>query len=165
MSSTFEHAPSQIVQQVLIQLGFGKAPSDPTISAADWAVGFETEPDLPDRYVTVQEIPGRQDMRDMLTGEQSRTYGFQIRVRGSNRAEARFKADQISTTIARRDQVYFDLPACWVSLEPALTGTGAADYVLQCFVRIGNPVPIGADRPGGKRQVFTINCEARIVQQ
>jgi hypothetical protein len=62
-------------------------------------------------------------------------------------------------------RIDFSNPASWVTLTSALTGASPAFYVLQCFVRVGDPIPIGADVPAGRRQVYTINLEARIVQQ
>lgn len=164
MQFDLDHEPAVIVQQVLVQLGLGKLPSDATLGHDDWPIFAPTEPDRPDCAVTVQETVGRDDGRDMLDGGKDGTYGLQIRVRGNNRARAKFKASQIVSTITARSLCYFDKPACWVNLDP-LTGTVEAQYVLQMFVRIGNPLWIGADVPGGKRQVFTINCEARIIQQ
>lgn len=157
MTTALVHSPSEIVQRVLVALGLGTNPEvdDPTES--NWPVWFEFEPDQPDNSITVQETQGRDDMRDMISGATDGTLGFQIRVRANERSSGRAKADAVAATIADRASCYFDKAACHVALD-------SSTYVLQTFVRIGDPIPIGHDVPGSKRQVWTINCEARIKQ-
>lgn len=158
MANTLLHPPSDIVQRVLVALGLGVNPGVTAPTESNWPVWIENEPDQPDNSVTVQEIAGRDDGRDMISGTTEGTYGFQIRVRGNSRTSARAKADAVAATIASRSLCYVDKAANWVTIE-------GSNYVLQTFVRIGDPIPVGADVPGGKRQLFTINCEARIEQQ
>jgi hypothetical protein len=135
------HSPADVVRQLLIDLALGTA-------AGTWPVYADGEPDSPDACITVYTTAGR-DQGRVMVGNLLATYGIQVRVRAARYAEGWVKADSIRETLAR--SVYQE--------TPRVDGTL---YVVHAIVRIGQVLAIGRDVPKTGRELFTVNCEARL---
>jgi hypothetical protein len=104
------HLTSHVIAKLIADAGFGKMASDPTLTADDWLVTYETQPDAKDypRAITTAAAEGfREDKRDMRRGTPTIFPGVSVMVRGYDDAEVAVKADAVcanldSITLCRR---------------------------------------------------------------
>lgn len=108
----------------------------------DWQGNVNSEPDSPDKTVTVYDTAGRQWMRgpDSTRVEHP---GIQVRVRSGAFQEGFNKARAIANAM---DAALF----ATVVLE-------GISYLVHGINRTTSVLPIGKEAPTSKRQLFTVN--------
>lgn len=148
MPQTTRATVAEVVIALLIDEGVCHDPDDGDFPA-DWSAFTPNEPGSPDRCVTVRGTDsGRSDR--VMTGELTGPSSIQVRVRGATEGEAHRKIDEIQTLFAtgvyRREVT--------VTLDD---GT-EVDYLISSFVRIGDVIPLGRERPTGDRYLCTLNA-------
>lgn len=148
------HSTAEIMQRALIDLGLGTDPTDSPQGA--WPVHDGTEPDKPDDCMTVRATTGREDGRAMPTGERLEHYGFQVRLRATDKPTGIAKAWAVAVAL---DQTLYDLR---VSLD--LSAGGSQSYLVQCVTRSGTVNELGPEKANTRRELFTINGLATISQ-
>ena len=153
MPGSLSHAPSVVVQNLLIALGIG------TRQSADgaWPVYATQEPTKPDEVITIYDTEGRTGNRDAPTKERPEYNGIQIRVRGQNYADGHTKAEAIAIAL---DSSVFKTA---VSV-PDASGTGSTSYMVWMMRRISGPLALGKESPTSRRDLFTINAEVSLRQ-
>lgn len=149
MANLLNHSPAIIIQQLLIDMGFGISPPEESgWDGSDWLIFATHEPDTPDNVITVYDIAGT-DQGRVMQGELQQHYGFQVRIRARTHSVGWLKADAIRRGLA----------------EDVLRETLTLDsdqYFLQCVANIGQVLTLGKDRPLGKRSLFTVNAVATL---
>lgn len=159
MSATLGHSPSEVVRQLLVDLGLGV---DGTWAAneytgAAWPVSAGGELDKPDNTITVYDTTGRGLGRGMAGGELNQNFGFQVRVRGTTHRVGWVKADSIQRTLAE------GVSKRQVNVAADAT-TPAGRYLVWCVSQVGQVLPIGTEVPKSKRKLFTLNALVTIKQ-
>ena len=153
MSATLGHSPSEVVRQLLVDLGLGV---DGTWAAneytgAAWPVSASGELDKPDNTITVYDTAGRGLGRGMAGGELNQNFGFQVRVRATTHRIGWVKADTIQRTLAE-------------DVKLRQVNVAGTRYLVWAVVGIGQVLPIGTEVPKSKRKLFTLNAMATIKQ-
>lgn len=134
-------APSEVIYQLLIDLGLGVADVSGT-----WPVFISFMPDEPDEAIGVFDVVGRMDGRIQSTGEQIDHPGIQIRVRGKDYASTWTKANAIALAMDEQKRTEVEVES-------------GVFYLLHNFSRLGSIVPLGIDELGGRRRhSFTVNA-------
>lgn len=141
--------PSEIVAWLIIELGLGTDPLSEPQGA--WPTCSDNEPSAPDNVVTVYDTQGIDDGRTMYDGEVLRHWGFQVRVRSTDKLTGWQKTDAI------RDALERQVKDNTVNV-PADIGTGVTQYHVHCIARIGQTLSIGTDAPNTKRHLHTLNA-------
>lgn len=132
------NAPSEIIRQLLIDLGLGAEENE-------WTTYVGFLPDKPDNAICVYDTAGKMDGRLMVTGEQIEHPGVQIRVRGLSYSEVWNKATAIALNLDAQRKI-----SVVTSSEEA--------YIVHNVSRSGAIIPIGIeDTEGRRRHHFTIN--------
>ena len=148
MSGSLAHSPSEIIQNLIVDLGLGVLPS----AGGSWPVYRASIPDAPDNVITVIRTAGRLQGRRQPTGETIEHYGIQITIRGTTPTigdtKARAIADAFDTSVLRDS----------VTISSNV-------YVVQAITRASGPIPLGDESPESKRQIFTLNITASIRQE
>lgn len=147
-----DHAPSAIIQHLLVTMGLGTYPSDSGL----WPISATKEPDLPDNCVTIYDTVGVQHGRDQIQGDKLEHYGIQFRIRSNDPIAGYAKAKNISTQVDRN-----------VRLEN-VTISGD-QYVVWAITRTSAVIPLpptssGMEVPTSKRRIWTINAIVAIRQ-
>ena len=147
MSGALAHSPSEIIQNLMVDLGLGVLPS----VDGSWPIYRSGLPEDPDNTISVIRTAGRLQGRRHPTGETIEHYGIQITVRGTTPTigdtKVRAIADSFDTNVLR-DSVTI----------------GSDVYVVQSINRASGPIPLGNETPESKRQIFTLNITASIRQ-
>lgn len=133
--------PSDIVQQLLIDLGVGVAVT--TGSETDWQVYSTAEPDRPDNCITVYNAPGNVDGSDAW-GRMFEQYGIQVRIRADQETTAWRRAKLIANRL--------DTEVSMTSVE-----VGEVTYQVSSVNRSGNIIGLGVI-PGSRRVAYTLNA-------
>lgn len=139
------HSAADIVAQVLIDLDL-LSDSD----AGSWPVKVASEPDQPDKVVTIYDTLGRVFPRSMADNRRLEYPGIQVRVRGPNPLVTHNKARQLATALDSINMVEVDL--------------GTKTYIINTIVRSDHPIALGKVAPG-KLNVFTINAMVSYRQK
>ena len=145
--SELEHPPSNIVQQLLMDLGHGEPPGE----EAEWPIFFSGEPDSPDDVITVYDTTGIDLGRSNVTGELWANYGIQVRFRGVDQQETWKKADTLRKSMA--EDVYQNRVV--IDGQP---------YLVHAFLEIGNVLTVGKETTPQKRSLYTINCLVSVKE-
>lgn len=154
MPTTLPHPVSQIVRQLLIDLGLAVAGSwtGNTYSGAAWPAFYDDEPDQPDELVTTYDTQGDDDGRSMIDGELWCHEGFQVRVRSATKATGHAKIDAIRATLAAKSSVY----------DRAVRIDASNVYLIHAATRIGQILSLGKERPASERHLHTLNCTIKV---
>lgn len=140
MSGVLHHPPSDVIQQLLIDLAQASLVGD----AEAWPVYALQMPDTPEDCVCVYDTEGVLDGTVMNDGTECEHYGIQIRVRSEGAVDGYVKATQIKRALDRgvnRNTVTLDVD----------------DYTVHAVKRTSGVLPIGMD-PGSRRRNWTINA-------
>jgi len=147
MSGALKHSPSDVIQQLLIDLGQGTAVAD----SGAWPVYASQTPDTPDSCITVVDTAGQKQGRMMVDGEVQEFPGVQVMVRCANPVTGWTKARAIT-----------------VALDEGVTNTGVtidgSVYVVYNVSRSSGPLSLGKDAPNSKRNLFSINATVTLRQ-
>ena len=149
MSGDADHAPGQVIQQMLEDLGIGHVPPESGVITADWPIFWDYLPDAPDNAICVYDTDPRNQGRIHFTGEQIEQYGIQVRVRGTSVELTQLKAKSVAVAFdshVLRRQVTVDTPAA------------IAGYVVQSVNRVSGPIRLGVEAGVSRRRSFTINA-------
>ena len=147
MTIALVHSPADVVRQHLIDAGLGTAPS----ASGSWPVFAIGEPSEPDNCLTVYDTAGSSAGRTMPDGEIQGMYGIQVRIRSATHALGWAKANAIGahlSEVAYQEVVHY----------------GASNYLIHCFSRIGDVIPLGKNVPDTRRFLFTLNCMVNLRQ-
>ena len=144
------HAPSEIIQQALIDGSMGSLPS----AEDDWPIYSDNEPDSPDDLIFVSDTTGIVEGRTGPDGETIEQEGIQITVRSAHPREGFVKARAIAKWIDDQDKYNVTL------LET--TGTGEHTYRIEALNRVGSVMPIGREQNASKRYLTVANYLAAI---
>ncbi len=143
MSGRLYHKPSDVIQQLLIDLGIATDPADD----GDWPVYESVEPDQPDNCITVYTTTGIKQGR-VSFGTSILKYGIQIRIRAQDDAEGDYKARDIYQA--------FDEDVLRTSV--IISDDEEHEYLVQEVANQGDVIPLGYELPASRRKVFVINC-------
>lgn len=153
MSLPFLHSPSEVIQQLLIDMGIGfdpeANPNNPV--QPDWNVYEDKEPSSPDNVLTIYDTTPKSSGRSMIDGEQWMHYGIQVRVRGTNKQTAFVKADSVRRMLDEH------VVSAIVTLE-------GKTYLVPAICNT-NMVRMGQQSPSSKRFIYTINGTSAIIRQ
>jgi hypothetical protein len=133
------------LKYAIVALGFGTLPEN----SAAWPVHVESEPDVPDNCITVQETAGTLDGKDMAIGQLDEHLGAQIRVRSVDHAAGFTKARAVAVGLD-------EITRYGVNVENSI-------YFIQNVSRKSGPLSIG-NEPTSKRKLFTINVTISLRQ-
>ncbi len=141
----FSHSPSEIVQQLLVDLGLATLPS----TNGAWPVYNGRAVDQPDEIVVAVTTAGVTQGRDQTSGETEGHAGVSLTIRSTNYANARAKANAIDKAVDE------DVLRATVTI-------GSSNYLVQALTK-QQPTPndIGTE-PETRRNLFTINLLAAI---
>lgn len=157
MLGTLLHSPSEILVQLLIDMGLAGNPVDgngaPVSPLPSWPVYDSSEPDGPDNCITVYDTTSRLSGRASPTGYVMEHFGAQIRIRGLNKPTAWEKARNIAVTLDESFGAY----RRYVTI-------GSSIYLVQSVNRTGGVQRMGKETPTSKRFVYTINVMTQITQ-
>jgi len=149
MSGSLSHAPSQILRQLLIDLGLGAD------GGTTWPVYAEQEPDNPDACITVYETAGMGRGRFQQSGEVQVLYGIQIRVRAANAQTARVKVDDVLYSLTQN--TYLDVVTV---TDDEGYGTASSSYTFYNVAHRSGPLDV--PDPNSNRRVYTLNMLANL---
>ncbi len=147
MSGSLAHSPSEIIQNLIVDLGLGVLPS----AGGSWPVYRAGVPDTPDNVIAVIGTAGVIQGRNHATSETIQHFGLQITVRATTHTIGDAKIRAIATS--------FDENV----LRDSVTISSNV-YVVQAITRKSGPIPLGDESPESKRQIFTLNITASIRQ-
>lgn len=138
LNPDLSHSAADILAQALIDLDYVSE-----LDSQTWPVKVASEPDLPERVVTIYDTVGRVFDRSSPDSKRLEYPGVQIRVRGQNPGITFQKARQLATALDSINQfgVYLD----------------GAFYHINTVIRTSEPIALGKVPPG-KLNVFTINA-------
>lgn len=158
MSIPFSHSVARIVQQLLIDRGFGIDPEAGfTGTAADWSVYASGEPPTPDNCITVYETTPTIWGKAQTTGQQFAHQGCTIRLRGVDEPTASYKASQLMVQLT--EQVYQQDVFLTYTTGGIITTTR---YMVSSFPQVSK-VPFGTFAPNDKRFLVNLNCKVVII--
>lgn len=141
------HTPAQVLQQLLIDFGFG---FDGTpVPPPPWSCYATNEPDTPDDCITVYDTVGRTFGRENIIGDILEHYGLQFKVRSSTYDVGWLKARALSQLLDE-------------AVRLNTVNVDSATYLVFSVNRTGPILPLGKDVPGSKRNLFTVNATAAI---
>ena len=149
MSGTMSHSPSQVIRQLLIDLGVAS-------DGGTWPAYASQEPDKPDDCITVYDTSETRQGRFQVGGEEQSAYNLQIKVRSNDYQEGHVKANSIKTTLAQSVQ-----NTTVSTLDDEANGTATQSYLVYAIsLRSFFSIPV----PYSDRKVWTCNIQATITQ-
>ena len=152
-SMILSHAASEVVKQLLIDLGVGTN----SLSYDDWPVYSNNEPDSPDNCITLTDTAGMNDGKLQINGEVQDQCGLQVRVRATDFMLGR---DRMTEIMQKLDT------ACRaaVSLQQRI-GTAMSSYLIHSAERASGMFAIGSDPTNSERELFTSNYLVSITEE
>lgn len=145
MSGSLDHKPSQIVRQLLIDLGEGTNPAD----NSDWPIYATTRVDSPDGIIAVRGSSSEKQGRDMNDGEVKERYLVQIVVRGANDTSMYAKASSILLALDKS-----------VRLKNVVLGS--TTYLVYAASRKSGPLALGREDETRGRVLCSLNYSVAI---
>lgn len=143
MAGLLLHTPAEILRTLFVSLGLGvEPPSTP------WGMYSPSEPDSPDKVITVFNVEGVSHGFTMF-GERQEHHGFQIRVRSLRPEEGFVKARAIA--VAMDSTVYTDI-----------VEISSTRYCVHSITRTSDVLDLGKESPTSKRSIYVINGVASI---
>jgi hypothetical protein len=162
-SVILDHTPAEVIRTALVQLELGSY----GIAYRDWPVFSEMEPDKPDNLITVYDIDGIKNAREMPTGEVQEHYGVRIRVRaardlvnGIEISGARVCRNKVNDVMRALDQSIWNYPIAVLND----IGSGTTDYTLHSANRNGTVVRLGRMRNNSERYIYTVDYLVALTQ-
>lgn len=146
----FPHSPAQIIQEMLLNLGYGVRSNDGIAADSTYTIYATALPDSPDGVIVVYDTQGLDFGRTTPDSERQQHYGVQILVRGSRYQE----------TYAMCQRMGLSLDTVYSQSVQVISPT--ATYLVHAVTRTGTVLPLGTDSPKSKRRLFTINATASI---
>lgn len=140
--NTLRHPVSQIMRQVLIDLGVAT-------DGGVWPAFYSREPAAPDNAITVYGTQGSVLSRHMIDGRIVEKRGVQVRVRSREQGDGELRMDMIRTTLAE-------------SLYRKVVHVESVSYYVHSADRIGEIMSLGTEAPTTGRNLFTLNFVASI---
>lgn len=141
MAANLDHAPADILAQLLVDLGLG---SDPAGTAGDaWPVFYGELPDKPDSLMVVYDQAGIIEGYSQIDGEPMEHLGIQVLLRSARHRLGADKARDISDALDRT--IYRNS----VTLDSSV-------YLVHNFSKTSGPISIGKEE-GNSRLLFSIN--------
>ncbi len=140
-----DESPSEVVAQVIIDLGLGVAPA---VVVADWMTYATGEPYQPDNCITVYDTTAFMDGRTH-DGKLQGMYGIQVRVRSRNPRDGWKKAKNVEYNLSQ----VLDL----------IVHRSSNRYMVHSLNGFGGVLALGK-APESERNIFTINCYANLKQ-
>jgi hypothetical protein len=154
VAGPLSNSVAEIVQYLLVQLGVATLPVG--TAAWIWPIYEGTEPDQPDNVITVYDTDSVMEGRTTVDSEKQSHYGFQVRVRASDKPTAFLEANEIAIAL--------DTRATNVSVTVADPEIGTHVYSISAVTRQGDPLYIGAERATSKRKIYTVNATVALRQ-
>lgn len=141
--TTLTHPPSQIIRQLLIDLGIAGEPT------AEWPAFHGREPAAPDDCITIYTTQGTVQSRIMVDGKIVEKRGLQVRVRAGTESAGWLRADLIRTTLTQ-------------NVYKKVVHVGSSNYLVHSADRFGEIMNIGTESPKNIRIIHTMNFVAAI---
>lgn len=148
MSGSLDHKPSQIIRQLLIDLGEGTDPAD----NGDWPIYSTTRVDSPDDIIAVRGSASEKQGRDMNDGEVKERYLVQIIVRGANDTSMYDKASSVAIALDK-------------SVRLTTVTLGSTNYLVHAASRRSGPIALGRESETRGRVLCSLNYSISIAQQ
>lgn len=133
------HSPADITRHLLVNLGIGSLPG----SDAEWPIYVGQQSNQPDNMMALFDRQGTNDGRSMTDGEVWGHNGIQMVLRSVSHPEGWAKIGQVVETLSRQSLVE-------VSISSHV-------YLVWCFARIGDVLPLGKESPNSSRLLFSLN--------
>ena len=143
MPGPLNHSPADVLRWALVQHGTVTDPTPATLQA--WPCYASAEPDAPDDCATVYDTDGVGHGRDHVTGERQEHHGAQVRVRSATHAAGYAKASAVAAALD-------------TGLYRESVTVGGSNYLLHAATRTTGVISLGADVPGSRRFIFTVNA-------
>ncbi len=148
MSGPLNHSQSQIIRQLLIDLGGGTDPDDDD----DWPIYANQIVDSPDSVITIKNTTPRNDGRLMVSGEAQVHEGIQITVRAADHGVCHDKTNDIAIIMSET-----------VLNNTVVIGVGSA-YTVYAASLTSGPIDLGKNVDISKRNLFTLNYTVSLRQ-
>lgn len=154
------HLVSQVVAAMLVNGGFGKWNADLTLTAADWAVAYQSMPPTDEFPLAIMcanaEGKNETDKRSMRTGEPAIFPGVSVQVRAYDDLTAVRKAHSLAAFL---DKIGTTL------LAPRRVTIEGWTYCVQNFTRMYDPVFLmQEDRDDRRVWVFRGNVTIHVQE-
>lgn len=149
MPGSLAHTPADVLAQWLSDNGHGTIESLGTTGPSDWPIVVGKLTADPDDAIAVSDQQGRDEGRDMVTGEVLGQHGIQILLRAMKQNEGQVKINSIFVAVS-------------ALLRSSVT-IGASTYLIQCVDPVGFPIPLGTE-PGTRRDLFSLNATMSVRQ-
>lgn len=146
MSGSLTHSPSQVIRQLLVDLGHGTLPS----AAGSWPIGVAEDADSPPSAIWVRGTESRLHGRRMSDGQYYERYGFQVLVRDTRYEDGQTKARAIAIAMD-------------TNVRQAAVTISSSTYIVHVISRSGGVLDLGKER-STSRHLFSINALAAIEQ-
>lgn len=154
MTGQMDNPPSEIVRQLLVDLGHGTDPVD----GSDWPCFNTGIPDSPDKLISVETTGGRVQGRSQSTGTTFENPTFQVTVRtNANDLAAGYKK-------AKQIAVAFDEDVLRTEVQVTDPDSGTNTYKIQAVSRITDVVDAGYEKPATSRRLYTVNAVMSVRQ-
>ena len=134
------YSPADITCRFLVAEGVGTLP---TANGA-WPIYIADEPDLPDNCITVYDLQGQNNGRNMPGRTTFRHQGIQVRVRSTVHTVGWDKAEEIREALHN-------------AYDEILT-ISADSYIIHCYSKLSDVLALGKESPTSKRRLFTVNA-------
>lgn len=141
--TTITHPPSQIIRQLLIDLGVAAN------GGATWPAFYGREPASPDDCITIYVTQGTVQGRVMIDGRIVEKRGLQVRVRAGLEKDGWARTDLVRTTLAQ-------------GLYRKVVHVADARYLVHSADKIGDIMYLGSESPASIRTIHTLNFVAAI---
>lgn len=141
-----DEAPSEVVAQLIIDLGIG---TDPSTTVTDWATRATGEDYTPDNCITVYDTTAFMDGRTH-DGKLQGMPGIQVRVRSSGPRNGWKKAKYVEYQLSQ--------------VLDRIVHRNGNRYMVRSLNGFGGVLPMGKESPTSKRNLFTINCYVNLKQ-
>lgn len=144
MSGILHHSPAEIVQQLLIDLGYGDD-VDFTGTGTSYPVYHGLMPDVTEDCLCVTDTEGMLHGRDMVAGGRQEHVGVQIRARSESVTGGAQKMRDIAQGL---DSVVY---------QNTVT-IGGYSYHVQAITRTSPVIYIGPEIGTSRRYLFSVNA-------
>lgn len=144
MSGLLNHSPAEIVQQLLIDLGYGDDVAY-TGTGTAYPVYHGIMPDVEDDCLCVTDTEGIIHQRDMAARSRQEHHGIQVRVRCENVTTGGKKARDIAEafdSVVYQNTVLID----------------SSTYLVQAMTRTSPVIYIGPEVGTSRRYLFSVNA-------
>lgn len=147
MAGSLQHMPADIIRWMLIQDGYGTAPTQGGV----WPIGYSQNPNQPDNVIWLVDSVGQADGDCQPDGEVQTHYGFQVLLRAVDELTGARKMNSIF--------IYFS----GLQRKQVTAPDDGSVYLVDNISKIANIIPLGSE-PESKRVLYSLNAYTTLRQ-